>query len=96
MGIAVHLCSRLQRVGLTDLQRLCLARYYYDGWTQAEIAAELGIHRVTVREHIKVGMAKLVGAGLHIRNMEIDGRELIFMDGGMMDRLGPAEILGVA
>jgi DNA-binding transcriptional ArsR family regulator len=44
--------AELVRTGLTDKQRLMVERYFYDGRTQQEIAAELGISQQVVSRQL--------------------------------------------
>ena len=45
--------------GLARQQRAVLVLRYYEGWTEAEIADQLGISPGTVKSHARDGMARL-------------------------------------
>ena len=45
--------------GLSDIQRLCIIGFYYNGEKQEEIAEELGIPVNTVKSHINRAKAKI-------------------------------------
>jgi len=45
--------------GLSQMQRLCIISYYYEGKKQEEIAEELGIPLNSVKSHILRGKAKI-------------------------------------
>ena len=48
--------------GLTDMQRFCILAFYYDEFSQEEIAQELGIPVNTVKSHINRAKAKIKDA----------------------------------
>ena len=44
---------------LTQRQRECLKRYYFDGFSQEEIAGEMGVTPATVSRHLKKARNRL-------------------------------------
>ena len=44
---------------LTERQRTCIIKYYYDGLTVPEIAEDLGVKPTTVYKHLKLAMRSL-------------------------------------
>lgn len=57
----VRIGDLLERYGglLSERTRLCVVRYYDEDWTLAEIAAELGISRQAVHDHLQRGGEQL-------------------------------------
>lgn len=57
----VRIGDLLERYGglLTERTRICAVRYYHEDWTLAEIAAELGISRQAVHDHLQRGSEQL-------------------------------------
>ena len=49
---AIESIAELVRTGLTDKQRAIVERYFYDGRTQQEIAAELGVSQQVVSRQL--------------------------------------------
>lgn len=45
--------------GLSDMQRMCITKFYYHGKRQEEIAAELGIPLNTVKSHLNRAKSKI-------------------------------------
>ena len=85
------LLTRLESVGLTNRQSVCLSLYYFDGLTQDEIGRHLGIGQRAVCQHLKYGHKKLLAASLRPRRvrttaqptmtlMDIQGIDLIALE----------------
>lgn len=55
----IDLYNALDNAGLTDRQRQVIGLIYFENLTQEEAAAELGISRRTLREHLDDGLRKL-------------------------------------
>lgn len=57
----VRIGDLLERYGmlLSERTRRCAVRYYHEDWTLAEIAAELGISRQAVHDHLQRGGEQL-------------------------------------
>ena len=83
----------LRQAGLTARQTYCMAAYYHDGLTQAEIADQLGVERSGVAKEIISGNAKLAMLGMEPKRAKIAGRpKLIHLDPEIMDSLSPSEV----
>lgn len=59
--------------GLSDMQRICMIRFYYNGQKQEEIAEELGIPLNTVKSHLNRARAKIRKEGKNIGDADMLG-----------------------
>ena len=64
--------SRLRSAGLTALQLSCLSLYYFDGYSQDDIAVEMSVSQAAVYKHLRLGLRKLRAAGLRPQSVEND------------------------
>jgi len=91
--------AALREVQLTPKQIAVLAWTFYEGWSQREIAHRLNITQQSVQGLFARGCAKLQEAGYRIPDRP-DGGDGSAWDQTMtfdeMDKLTPAEIVGVA
>ncbi|MCK4625066.1 MAG: sigma-70 family RNA polymerase sigma factor [Phycisphaerae bacterium] len=89
--------EQLARAGLTDRQTECLALYYFDDYTQDEIAERLGITQPTVVQHLQYGLAKLEHVGLKFREPQAPGEPPRFeqLTPVELDNLDPRRIAAV-
>lgn len=70
--------------------------YYFDGFTQQEIADRLGIINQAVSQHIAAGVKKLTACGMRPERLTMDAPpKITTMDPGRMDQLGPEQIKAV-
>lgn len=87
--------DRLRAAGLTPRQVECLARYYFDGRSQAEIAEDLDVAQSAVCRHIRAARRRLRKAGLVLRRPQTLVPPVIqLMPPVQMDELSGREIRG--
>ena len=76
---AIDSIAELVRTGLTDKQRTIVERYFYDGRTQQEIAAELGVSQQVVSRQLfgVIRDGKRVGGAISRLRKACESRGLV-------------------
>ena len=87
----MRLWRMLAKAELTRAELRCLAGFYFDGHTQKEIAALLGIPPRTVCNHLGAGKAKLVRHGMAIKRLEQQDHPTI-TNGADLDAVGIGDV----
>lgn len=87
--------EKLRAAGLTPRQVRCLAAYYFDGRSQAEVAEYLDMAQPTVCRHIRSARRRLRKAGLVVQRPQTLVPPVIqLMPPAQMDELSGREVRG--
>ena len=87
--------EHVARAHLTPRQRRCLVLACFDGLTQGEIAARLGLSMRAVRQVMHRARRKLAKVGLKAERVKVLEQDVVcLMDPAHMDRLPPRQIRG--
>ena len=85
--------DKLAEADLTKRQAECLAMWYFDCFTEREIAERLEIKQQVVNQHLQAGLKKLKKRGLPPRRSVEDAPiKIINMSSYQLDQLGPSDI----
>ena len=87
--------EQVARAHLTPRQRRCLVLACFDGLTQGEIAACLGLSIRAVRQVMHRARRKLTKVGLTASRLDVvENTFILLMDPARMDRITPRKIRG--